>query len=174
MMLIPLQGEKAAGRSAMIDSVYYPLVIQHGWHVVERVEDGRVTAGPYAATTLRGSGKTLYLHTLITGWPEVDHRDHNGLNCQMSNLREVTRPLNSANRRPGPGHTSRYKGVSWTPRSRPWKAEIRTDGKAIYLGLFMSEEAAARAYDRAALAIWGEFACLNLPDDQETPALTLF
>lgn len=165
MMTVPLMGEKAAGRAVMVSDVHYPLAVSHRLHVVERVIDGRVIAGPYAATTLRGSGKTEYLHTIITGWPMVDHVDHNGLNCQIPNLREVNAALNSANRLKSPGLTSQYKGVSWVPRSRPWKAEIRTEGKAIYLGLYMDEKEAARAYDRAALEIWGPFACLNLPDD---------
>ena len=175
MMTIPLQGSKAAGRVAMVDNVYFPLAMSYRWHVVERIIDGRVIAGPYAATTLHGSGRTLYLHTLITGWPMVDHVDHNGLNCRMYNLREADPTLNSANRLPAPGHTSQYKGVSWMPPRRKWKAEIRTGGRAIYLGLYREEIDAAIAYDRAAKEIWGPYACLNLPDDRsDTPALTLF
>jgi hypothetical protein len=165
VMTVPLQGKKARGRVALVDDQFYELAMSVRLHVAERVRDGRVIMGPYARTTLPGSGKTVYLHTLITGWPMVDHRDHDGLNCQLHNLRETTPPLNSANRLETPGHTSRYKGVSWVPRSRPWKAEIRTGGRAIYLGIYWDEAEAARAYDRKAREIWGPFACLNFPDE---------
>jgi hypothetical protein len=167
VMEIPLQGKKSAGRVALVDDRFYELAMEHRLHVAERVVAGRVTRGPYARATLPGSGKTIYLHTLITGWPQVDHRDHNGLNCQLRNMRPVDWRLNAANRLKSPDKTSRYKGVSWVPRGRPWKAEIRDGGRAIYLGIYLSEEAAARAYDRAAVRLWGEFACLNLPDEPD-------
>jgi AP2 domain len=164
MMTVPLNGKKAAGRRARVDDGDYDIAMRYKLHVAERIIGGRVTAGPYAAATLPG-GKTMYLHTLITGWPMVDHWDHDGLNCQRYNLRETTPPLNSANRLETPGHTSQYKGVSWVPRSRPWKAEIRTGDKAIYLGIYWDEEEAARAYDWKAREIWGRFACLNFPGE---------
>ena len=164
MLEVPLQGKNARGRTALVDDRHYELAMSVRLHVAERVVGGRVTRGPYARTTLAGSGKTVYLHTLITGWEMVDHWDHNGLNCQTWNMRQTTPALNAANRLASPGHASQYKGVSLVPRRRPWKAEIRQGGRYIYLGTYKTEEAAARAYDRAAAELWGKFACLNFPD----------
>jgi len=41
---------------------------------------------------------------------------------------------------------------------------LRKKNKNIFIGCFNSEIDAARAYDRAAKEIHGEFACLNFPE----------
>jgi hypothetical protein len=64
--------------------------------------------------------------------------------------------------------SSKYGGVSWHKSGNTWAAAIRYGGKKHYLGCFEDEEAAARAYDTAALArilsgagIQGGYAALN-------------
>jgi len=44
-------------------------------------------------------------------------------------------------------------------------AAIRINARKISLGAFRSELDAAKAYDQAAVAAFGRFACVNFPGD---------
>ena len=58
---------------------------------------------------------------------------------------------------------SKYKGVHFRRDRNTWRAEIAINGRKRNLGTFKDEADAARAYDAAAYATWGEFAYLNFP-----------
>lgn len=57
--------------------------------------------------------------------------------------------------------TSKYVGVCWKKKANKWEANIRKDGVGRYLGSFISEEAAALAYNNASIELFGEHATLN-------------
>jgi hypothetical protein len=106
----------------------------------------------------------IYLHRFILGITDpkirVDHQDGDGLNCRRSNIRVSTPSLNTANAGKRPG-SNPYKGV--LKRGSRWIARIKVNYTSRHLGTFDTPEEAARAYDRAAVETFGEFARLNFP-----------
>ncbi len=165
------------GKEAIVDKKLFDWLNQYSWCATSS-PNGEIF---YARTTLfiddpdLGKKRRKYfpMHRLIMGSPKgmlVDHIDRNGLNNRKENLRICTRSQNGMNRIRNKNGTSKYKGVSWCVQPRcisKWYATIRLNGKDKFLGKFLVEEDAARAYDKAALEIFGEFARLNFPLAQE-------
>lgn len=111
------------------------------------------------------SSTLLYLHHLILGNPPegmmVDHRDRNGLYNVKSNLRFCTSQQNNMNKIKSSSNTSGYKGVIWDKRSSKWIARIRNNFKTIQIGVYNDAISAAKAYDKKAKLLFGEFARPN-------------
>lgn len=117
-------------------------------------------------TSRRVDYRTLLLHREIIGAPEgfdVDHIDHDTLNCRRANLRLATKPQNGANRGPNTNNSSGYKGVTWDRQTGRWRAQIKFNRRHLAIGRFDSVEDAARAYDRRASELFSEFAYVNFP-----------
>ena len=95
---------------------------------------------------------------------QIDHVNGNRLDNRKSNLRICTQSQNTKNRIKSTKNTSGYKGVWFKKdgkRLKRWVADIKVDYKKISLGLFLTKEEAARAYNEAAKQYFGEFARLN-------------
>ncbi|MGD0077591.1 MAG: HNH endonuclease [Sedimentisphaerales bacterium] len=94
----------------------------------------------------------------------IDHRNHNGLDNRLTNLRPATPAQNIQNaRKQKPKSTSKYKGVDFVKPTGKYRARIAVDGHRLFLGSFNSEIDAAKAYDLAAKQYFEGFACLNFP-----------
>ena len=147
------------GFAALVDPEDFELLSQLKWHIHEKHNI------KYARHTYYRSGKygTCLMHRLVLNAPDnliVDHINGDGLDNRKANLRLCTHSENLLNRSPRRG-TSIYKGVYWHNKDRRWTATISKDGKRRRIGGFTSEIEAAKAYDKAAKELHGEFARLN-------------
>ena len=147
MIKIPLTQDKVA----IIDDEDYKRVSQYKWSYHNQ---------GYAQTN---GGWTL-MHRFILNardGQQVDHINGDRLDNRRENLRFVTNSQQHINRsKPAfVNRTSNYKGVSLRSNGR-WQVMLQRR----YVGTFLTEEEAARAYDKRAKELFGEFARLNFPE----------
>jgi len=169
------------GKYAIVDPEDYEWLMQYKWHA----NNGR---GKFYAVNSRMQKmhrlimfgvKQEYRISLLTTCRDrqnggggkrrsqlfVDHINGNGLDNRKANLRLATPVQNNWNTKSGMGRgKSQYKGVKWHKHVKKWVAVISVDGRKKHLGYFTDEKEAAKAYDRAAKELRGEFAVLNFPD----------
>lgn len=149
------------GKVALVDDDDFEYLNQWKWYA--KLDNGNWYA--LRNTHVGGKIKTIQMHVLITPVPQGfirDHKDGNGLNNQRDNIRICTHTENKHNRKKSlKPKTSIFKGVTWYRRLQKWQAQIEHDNKNIYLGVFTSEVDAAKAYDKKAQELFGEFANIN-------------
>lgn len=157
MKLIPL----TQGKFAKVDDKDYARVAQFKWCAHKHRGNWYARRGVRIGNKVKG----IKMHRFIVAAPsdvDVDHRDLDGLNNQRSNIRTCSNGQNALNKRKQDGKfTSRFKGVSRRENTSKWRAAINVSGVRVRLGTFVTERAAAEAYDLAAQKYHGEFARLN-------------
>ncbi|NJO48255.1 MAG: Fis family transcriptional regulator [Leptolyngbyaceae cyanobacterium RM2_2_4] len=114
-------------------------------------------------TSAANGKKWIHLHRFVLGITdpnvEVDHINGNSLDNRKENLRITSRVQNMRNRTHIVLAKSGYRGVYFKKNVyKPWYSRIRLDnGKDKHLGYHYTAEEAAKAFDKAAKEIYGEF-----------------
>ena len=150
------------GKFTKVDDEDYEKINQYKWRFSNK-------QGVATQVQISGSGKlgtqkrkTLLLHRFILNAPrglEVDHKNGDKLDNRRSNLRVCSHAENMRNRKVSKATLSGFKGVR--SNGSRWQAYIMFNEKFINLGQHDTRKDAARAYNKAALVYFGEFARLN-------------
>lgn len=161
MKYIPL----TQGKFAIVDDKNYKWLLRYSWRVL------KIKHTCYALTSVWDFQlkihHTIRMHRLILNAQKgeiTDHINHNGLDNRECNIRKCTHSQNNQNRKPynlksTSKYMSKYKGVYHI--SNKWMAGITLNKNHSYLGLHNTEIEAAKAYDKKAREIFGEFAFCN-------------
>jgi len=151
-----------AGLDVLVDKEYEWLLNKYSWYIHTR---GYVCATEYLGQYRR---KDLKLHRLIMSAQPgqiIDHINGNKRDNRKSNLRFCTQAENCRNNQNvRKNKTSKYKGVSWCEPRKAWLAQIQLNKKKTMIGLYKTQEEAAKAYDKKALELFGEYANLNFKE----------
>lgn len=145
-----------------------PVLITH----LEQYRWRRLAGREYVIATIDGCLR--YLHRVVSEFfdgpipdnLEVHHDDDDPNNNRRGNLIRLThaehiRQHNLSRRTDNP---SGYRGI--TRSGSGWKAQLRVRDTTRYIGSYATAEAAARAYDEAALATWPDLpVSLNFPKE---------
>lgn len=126
---------------------------------------------------VEGVHHVILMHRLIMGCVKgdgvyIDHIDGNTLNNHKSNLRFSSIAENTRNQQKHRDSMNPYKGIKYDKRDKLWVARIQYNKKRIYVGYSKDPVEAAKAYDRKAIELHGEFAYTNFPKENYTEGAT--
>lgn len=159
MIKVPLQ----EGKFAIIDDEFSQLISGYKWYLCKNKHGHLYAQGKSFLDKSR-----VLMHRIIMGCKErnqwVDHKNNNGLDNRISNLRMCTPSQNMAYRTSSKKSSSKFLGVCYHKHANKWVSHICKDGHNEYLGLFSDEKDAALAYNKMAEILHGEFAKLNVFD----------
>ena len=159
------------GQSTLVNGKNYDNLSKDKWYAGYNKHTKSYYAKRYSRKK-DGTGSTEYMARRIMNAKKgdfVDHRNHDTLNNREENLRICTRTQNMHSiKHHKDTFASQYKGVTEYKvgeKRKKWRVQLRINGKLIHLGLFESEIDAAKVYDKKAKELFGEFKCLNFPED---------
>ena len=141
------------------------LVSDEDWHNFSR-QSWYIDNYKYA---LNGNNKKM--HTLLVQCDDktkvIHHINSNTLDNRRENLAVVSRTINAHQKKKQTDASSKYFGVCFLKNIKKWESKFYKDGVRFYVGRFENEKDAARAYNIKVAEIYGEFANLNVIDDED-------
>lgn len=175
------KGKNKGKYFALVDDDVYDEVNKYNWHYsyTRDKNDG------YA----RNTKMNIYLHVYI--WKlkngdipkglEIEHKDENKLNCQLSNLRLASSSENHCNITKRKNNTSGVKGISKHAYKKflkngtekeytYWRARVTKDHKDYTKKFSFTDEGFEQAKEwikNMSLEIQGEYSIYNKPDENK-------
>lgn len=149
----------------LVDDEDYDRLMQYEWFLTTQGYAARWEYFGWNDDKGYYDSRRFFMHREINDTPpgfETDHKDYNRLNNQRENIRTATKAQNSINRPHKATPLCPFKGVSWFPRDKKWRARITIGKKEIHLGYHDDPADGAKAYNHAAIEHFGEFAWLNI------------
>ena len=156
------------GYIAIVDDEDFEELNQYSWSILK--SPNTMYANRYYS--LGSKRVTQRMHRFILDAPSgvmVDHINQNGLDNRRCNIRLCNRMQNGWNRKISKNNKSGYKGVAFHKIDKRYRSSIMANGKAYVLGNFKCKHEAAKAYNKKAIELYGEFARLNIikPEKEE-------
>lgn len=152
------------GKVAIIDDGIYTFAVKWKWYAKKHRYTYYAVRAPQKKQG-ENQKKQFVLHREILKFIgkelkgfQVDHKNGDGLDNRIDNLRIVTHAQNQQNQRKKKNPTSKYKGVC--KHFNGYTVHVA----GIYRGTFKNEIIAARVYDYYANILFGEYARLNFSD----------
>jgi hypothetical protein len=153
------------GKVAIVDDEDFDSLSKYKWYLHSDGYAARTSHNPDISKR-----RPLLMHRIINethALMQTDHINGNRLDNRRSNLRTCTSRQNHWNTQSLRGR-AKYKGVRIRKnKCNQFLAAIRFMGKDTYIGVFPVAEDAARAYDKKATDLFGEFARLNFPKGEK-------
>ena len=162
-MIFTITSPKHGTKEVLIDSEDFYKLKDYNWFIEKNYKSNNIYVSAYENNNKPQKRSKISLHRTIVNAPAgmvVDHINHNTLDNRKSNLRICTHSQNICNQKRNGNKSSIYKGLTKTKYGR-YKTRIRFNKKIYELGTYKNEKLAAEIYNKKALELFGEFACLN-------------
>ena len=140
--------EKEIVGKVLCSEIHFEALSKYSWHRTKAKDF-------YASSTFEG--KSILMHKFIMNTlcglktPEnnvIDHINNQKIDNRISNLRFVTRSQNAQNRKKKTNRTSNFHGVYVHAKgNKRFLARVRHNGRSVYLGRFITEAEAVKAFD---------------------------
>lgn len=151
---IPLQN----GMVALVDDEDYERCTEHIWSVRTNRESKLVVSSNSAIPKTLGA--FIFQNTdekKVVFQKNMNRQlDFTKENLTLGSLIEI------ASRGRGRGGTSKYKGVYWNRGTNSWRSRFTHNGKNYEVGLFQTEDDAAKAYNDKVKEVKGDKAYINI------------